>query len=432
MICDGKKLSEVIGLMLIMNLSHLQNRFQYDTWIKQMLPRIMPYAEFTGILHKLKLVCSNTCKNGEWSDSIRMREAYAEACRCFNDKVRVFLREACCYDDDIQPTTSAERAEVASTCIIRKGGWCVVFDCLSNIVDALPCFIHLREHGRSLIQNFMKRFEFKGGELVFYDRGYTNADAASELSTIGICSMAPYKKNMTLDHPFDIYDLKSFDAPLPANYSTRAELGFVALVTYPGVGSNIFVAEDKSRNLISIAVIHRTSQTNDGIIKILCGKGSEHDALKIQNLVNLVRIPKSVSPSHAARTIEVSVRDGDTDAKIIQDHLERNCQVFTHYQRDAAWGCGRKLSFTASQSDPVIRRALKLCALSDFKHVRAALYKSEDEEIFIKTAIDEDDSTFTKEERFNEEVEDDTQILDLNLSLQDKKRYLQIKSCYWK
>ena len=346
-----------------------------------------------------------------------MREAYAEACRCFNDKVRVFLREACCYDDDIQPTTSAERAEVASTCIIRKGGWCVVIDCLSNIVDALPCFIHLREHGRSLIQNFMKRFEFKGGELVFYDRGYTNADAASELSTIGICSMAPYKKNMTLDHPFDIYDLKSFDAPLPANYSTRAELGFVALVTYPGVGSNIFVAEDKSRNLISIAVIHRTSQTNDGIIKILCGKGSEHDALKIQNLVNLVRIPKSVSPSHAARTIEVSVRDGDLDAKIIQDHLERNCQVFTHYQRDAAWGCGRKLSFTASQSDPVIRKALKLCALSDFKHVRAALYKSEDEEIFIKTTIDEEDSTFPKEEWFNEEVEDDSHFYS------DEERY---------
>ena len=55
LICDGKKLSEVIGLKLIMYPSCLQNRFQYDTWIKQMLRRIMPYAEFISILNKLKL-----------------------------------------------------------------------------------------------------------------------------------------------------------------------------------------------------------------------------------------------------------------------------------------------------------------------------------------------------------------------------------------
>jgi SAP domain len=334
-----------------------------------------------SIISKIHIskVGDSTAENDSWIPKAELDQLYRKASETLNKRLDMLHRNVVTIDDDIHNTLSSQLkdGEAFQACIVRKDGWCVVWDVLCSLVDGLPSHVHLRESGGDSTMKFLRQQSFRGGEMVYYDRGYTSAEATEYLHSKNVGSIGPLKVHMTKDHCYDLETLPTWESECATpDPPQRSGSGYIKMTSFPGVGPTIQVAKNSRTNTLVVGTIVRTSETSDGFCKFM---GSDphtaSNALHIQNMVNFVRVHQSM-PHHEKRTnLALLAASGNLDARAFVNLLEINgCSIVTVTQRDAAWGNSRHLRLTGSQAGSAIRRVLKL-EPSKFKNLRAALWQ---------------------------------------------------------
>lgn len=227
-------------------------RREHDEYIKQKSWELaigdsmkeFTFERFNTLLHGLKLVPTSTQK-ASWIPVSALEAQYREPCAAYSLQFAQFSRMSICLDDDVQGTMSfqiREDGEAAASCIVRKDGWCVVFEVVSDIATGVASWISLQESGGEVMNKFIQNYPFKRGEVLSHDRYYTSANSCRGLAEKNVESLGPLKEQATKQHPFDVFNLKNWQAPSPPPMDqSRLSRGIVGVESFLGMCPKICI-----------------------------------------------------------------------------------------------------------------------------------------------------------------------------------------------
>lgn len=414
----AEELCESIGSLLAVNLSAISN----DESFERLPAGKVAFAKFKSIVHALHATDDDfTVEDGNaaaWKAHKERQEVYRASALMFNQKMKQFSRTQVTVDDDVHQIVGKQlqAGEASQLCIIRKGGWVIVFDVVSNIVDGIPTMVMFREGGGGAFDKWLAEYtdNMEGGEMVYLDRGYQSGPNCVKLSNFNLSSLGPIRKNMTSEIPFDHYDLKAYNVKLSVaqndKLETRKNEGFIPVHSFPGVGNQLKLAKHEDGRIAVCTVVRRgVGTTNDGIITLVGSNSSnEHPVLKAENIHSFVRIPKPMPANYKCLLLSRQP-EGDPLAIEVREALHRaKVEIISEVQRDASWGVSRYFTFTASSAEAIIKLVLKLRDDGRYDEVRDMLFESGlDDFGTTSSVVQEEERPVVSYESSNNEYDND-------------------------